>query len=114
MNDTALVTKSNVADIYNEATKSAAFHTIEYIQKHGEHPFNCGFAWVTIKPARGPMVAYLKSIGKGSRAHDGGFQVWNPSGHPTQDMSAKYEGACAFAAILQKHGIRAYAGSRLD
>src|SRR3990172_12033858 len=36
----------------------------------------CGFAWVTITPARGKMVQYLKSINEGGKGYYGGYQIW--------------------------------------
>ena len=36
----------------------------------------CGFAWVTISPARGAFVTYLKSIDAGSKGYYGGYQIW--------------------------------------
>jgi hypothetical protein len=56
----------------------------------------------------------LKAMGKGSKGYRGGWQVWNPSEHPTQWMDAKYEGAKVFAQVLQAHGIDAQADCRMD
>jgi hypothetical protein len=50
-----------------------------------------------------------------SKAYGGGLQLWNPSGHPTQAITAKEEGAEAYAKVLSsKLGLKAYAGSRMD
>lgn len=81
----------------------------------------CGFAWVTIKPARGQFVAWLKSNHLGSSAYGGGWQLWSSacvlesrSAELGQSMQLK-EAAChAFAEVLRSYGLNAYAGSRMD
>ena len=105
---------NQVQDLYFEAKDAAEKAAMDYLDTYGEGPMNCGFAWVTIKPARGPLVKYMKSINAGSKGYEGGYQVWNPSGLPTQDMSAKETGAYAFATILRNAGIDCSVGSRLD
>ena len=40
--------------------------------------------------------------------------VWNPGGSGTQSMDIKEAGAQAFAEVLQKAGLKAYACSRAD
>lgn len=97
------------AEAYAAATAAAkAFH-----EKYGE-PFYCGFAWVKIRPARGPFVAYLKKIGVGDKAWNGGYDIWNPSGDHTQSMDIKEAGAQAYAQVLRKYNINAYMQSRAD
>ena len=79
---------------------------------------DCGFAWVVIKPARGAFVNYLKSIDVGSTRDygGGGYSVWGSRLHDlqTQSISVHYAAAKAFAAVLVKHGLNAYADQRLD
>ena len=80
----------------------------------------CGFAWVNIyrhndKPIKGntKMGRALKAAGvrqDWTRA----FQIWNPSKYPTQNVDTLEAGARAAAAVLQRYGFTAYAGSRLD
>ena len=108
------VTKDNAALIYAEAHNAATTATDKYLRETGEHPFNCGFAWVTIKPARGAMVTFLKKSNIGRKAYGGGYQIWNPSSSFTQDMSAKAAGAGEFARVLNKYGITANMGTRMD
>jgi hypothetical protein len=56
----------------------------------------------------------LKAVGF-KPAYGGGLQLWNPSGSWTQCITAKEEGAEAYAKVLQSFGIeKAYAGSRMD
>ena len=35
-------------EIHQLAVRNAQIATNDYIQKNGEHPFNCGFSWVTV------------------------------------------------------------------
>lgn len=72
----------------------------------------CGFAWVTIFPARGSFVTYLKSKGIGGKAYGGGYQIWVSEFGQSVDLKSAYAGA--FAAVLNKYGINAYGQSRLD
>ena len=80
----------------------------------------CGFAWVNIyrhndKPIKGntKMGRALKAAGV-SKHWRSGFQLWNPSKYPTQNVDTLEAGAQAAARVLQGYGIDAYAGSRLD
>jgi hypothetical protein len=72
----------------------------------------CGFAWVSIFPARGSFVTYLKSKGLGGKAYGGGYQIWVSDYGQSVDLKSAY--ASAFANVLQKYGIKAYGESRLD
>lgn len=107
------VTKDNAPIIFAEAQREAAEATQKYLNEYGDG-WPCGFAWVVIKPARGAFVSYLKSIEEGSKHYYGGWSVWNPSKNFTQNMDAKMAGARAFANVLQKYGINAYAQERMD
>jgi len=72
----------------------------------------CGFAWITIRPARGSLVAYLKAEGIGDKGWSGGWTIWvNKFG---QSYDRKYAYAKAFANTLCQYGIDAQAGARLD
>lgn len=104
-----------VVDAVQKAFQAASAATAEHLRKGGDRDL-CGFAWVKITPARGPVVAYLKQIGEGrTDSYAGGFMVWNPSKNMTQAITAKEVGADAFAEVLRKElGVNAYAGSRLD
>lgn len=72
----------------------------------------CGFAWVTIKPARGAFVNYLKSRNVGSKGYYGGYEIW--VSEFGQSVDRKQAFATAFAEVLRKYGIEAYGASRLD
>ena len=107
------VTKANAETIYDRASDAAIQASNEYFAEHGDRDC-CGFAWVNISPARGPMVTYLKSKGIGRKAYGGGYDVWNPGQNHTQAMTIKEEGARAFAKVLREFGVNAYMGSRMD
>jgi hypothetical protein len=72
----------------------------------------CGFAWVTISPARGSFVTFLKTQGIGSKGYYGGYEIWVREFGQSVDRKSAFAGA--FAEVLEKHGITAYTGSRLD
>jgi hypothetical protein len=77
--------------------------------------YPCGFSWVRFKPARGPIVAHLKSINIGyTDEYNGGYAVYNPSQNPTQWMDAKMVGSRAFADVMKKYGIACQAEERID
>jgi hypothetical protein len=71
----------------------------------------CGFAWVEIFPARGKFVSYLKKNDIG-RVGDRGYRI--PVFVFGQSLERKEKYAEAFASVLKKHGIKAYANSRVD
>lgn len=73
----------------------------------------CGFAWINIKPARGSFVTYLKTREWGDvNTYSGGYDIWVSQFN--QSVTRKYAYALAFAEVLNRYGIKAYAQSRLD
>lgn len=95
----------------------------------------CGFAWVKIRPARGPFVTWCKKqnaaatvaktaeMGRhyqvtsyGDLAYNGGWEIWSAGSknYHGQSVDTKEVAARAFAEVLNKHGIKAMVGSRLD
>lgn len=80
----------------------------------------CGFAWVTIRPARGAFVQFMKSLDKGRNGYYGGYEIsTNVIERETgvnfgQSYERKMAAAEAFAETLQKWGINAVAEGRLD
>jgi len=100
--------------IYREAHSNAMVACQRHIDENPDQWYPCGFAWVDIKPARGPFVAFLKVNKIGHIGTYGGWCVYNPSDNMTQWMDAKYIGALAFAQTLQRYGINATAVSRID
>lgn len=79
--------------------------------------YPCGFAYVNIKPARGPFVNYLRQrgIGRSDSYHCGytlsSYDCCNFNG---QNVDAKEAGVRAFAEVLKKGGVVCTTFSRLD
>lgn len=81
---------------------------------------SCGFAWVDIYKFNGKKLDGRSKIAKGlkeagvNKSYTGGFQIWNPSSFPVQNIDTLEAGARAAAEVFRKYGFEAYAGSRLD
>jgi hypothetical protein len=110
----------NPIDMFMNARLACLTAVEEYVEKHGE-PMYCGFANVSIHPARGRLVKFLKQMDIGSNGYKGGWRIsyydMMPKGHRyghTQSMDIKEEGCRAFADALEKYGITAYMESRAD
>jgi hypothetical protein len=75
----------------------------------------CGFAWMNIYGIKGNtrIGRKLKQAGV-EQSWDKSFQIWNPSGYPTQNVDTLEAGARAAAEVFKRYGFEAYAGSRLD
>ena len=107
-------------DIFLDARKACLKAVNEFTAKHGE-PMYCGFANVSIHPARGRFVSFMKKADIGSNGYKGGWRISYydimPNDHEyrgTQSMDIKEEGCRAFADALKKYGIEAYMESRAD
>jgi len=74
----------------------------------------CGFAWVNIYGIRSnsKLGKALAALGFRKSSYDKAFQFWVFDGG--QSMERKEAYAYAMADVLQKSGLRAYAGSRMD
>ena len=108
------------ADMFLNARKIAIKTVDDFVAKHGE-PMYCGFANVSIHPARGRFVSFMKKADIGSNGYKGGWRIsyydMMPNDHKyrgTQSMDIKEEGCSAFADALKKYGIEAYMESRAD
>jgi len=104
-----------LTQVVQEAFEAARQAEADFRARHGE-PGYCGFAWVDVyvdrtnsKQAKELIAAGLKKDYKPKC-----LSVWNPGGSGTQSMDIKEAGAHAFAEVLRKAGLRAYAGSRAD
>ena len=91
-----------------------------YVEKYGE-PMYCGFANVSIHPARGRFVTFMKKAGVGDNGFRGGYRIsYNdimPQDHPylhTQSMSIREVACDAFRDELVKYGLTVYSESRAD
>jgi len=85
---------------------------IDYSKKTYVMEGLCGFAWIKISPARGAFVNYLKANEIGRKSYYGGYDIWVKEF--AQSIDRKLAFAQAFASVLDKYGINAYAESRLD
>ena len=110
----------NPADMFLDGKKACLSAVDDFVEKHGETLY-CGFANVSIHPARGRLVKFLKGMGIGDNGYGGGWRVsyydLMPKGHShghTQSMDIKEEGCTAFADALKKYGIDCYMQSRAD
>jgi len=104
----------NIGVVHATASQAARKTTEDFLAKHGDRDC-CGFAWVSVYKVRSNSKLGKALINVGfSKAYDGGLQLWNPSGSFTQCITAKEEGAQAYALELRKYGVEAYAGSRMD
>ena len=80
----------------------------------------CGFSWIRIKPARGPLVKWLKREGKGDRGVYGGWTL-SPSDFDrylgrTQSMLRKEAAVRAACKVLKTYypGSKIWVETRLD
>ena len=112
MDYTATQVKSIIAEATAAAEIAAEGYETKYFPNGGWGA--CGFAWVDI-PVKGntKLGRALKAAGV-SKHWRSGFQLWNPSKYPTQNVDTLEAGARAAAQVLKDAGITAYAGSRLD
>ena len=108
------------ADMFINARAKAVEAVDAYVEKYGE-PMYCGFANVSIHPAKGRFVNILKKAGIGSNGYRGGWRISYydvmPQDHElrgTQSMSIQEEACEAFRDELRKYGLTVYAESRAD
>lgn len=110
-------TQEQVNEIVAEAKRAAYEAAQRYFAEkmNNQDQMCCGFAWTSILGVKGntKLGKMLKAAGV-TQSYDKSFQIWNPSGMPVQNIDCKEIGARAAAAVFQKHGFKAYAGSRLD
>ena len=108
------------ADMFLNARKVAIKAVDDYVEKYGE-PMYCGFANVSIHPARGRFVSFMKKAGIGSKGYGGGYRISYydimPQDHQyrmTQSLDIKEIACEAFRDELRKYGLTVYAESRAD
>jgi hypothetical protein len=108
----------NIAEIHNQATWAAAQAACKFFNERlgGRDQYSCGFAWVEVPEVRGNtrLGKTLAKVGFSKTYGRKGMTLWNPSGHPCQNVDTKFHGAVAYAKVLEQHGIRAIAMDRLD
>ena len=108
------------ADMFLNARKVAIKAVDDFVAKHGE-PMYCGFANVSIHPARGRFVSFMKKAGIGDKGYGGGYRISYydimPLRHQyrqTQSLDIKEVATEAFRDELRKYGMTVYADSRAD
>ena len=108
------------ADMFANAKNKAVEAVDAFVKEHGE-PMYCGFANVSIHPARGRFVSTMKKLGIGSTGYGGGYRISYydimPKDHQyrsTQSMDIKEVACDAFADELKKYGLTVYSESRAD
>ena len=109
---------SDFRGIYEEAlaaAKAAAEVENQRLGPEGSRGLDCGFAWVTLRPATTPFVRWLRASAIGSKGWNGGWCIWSPADYSTQSISVHRAGAVAFVEVLARHNIGgAEVGSRYD
>ena len=108
------------ADMFLNARKVAIKAVDDFVAKHGE-PMYCGFANVSIHPARGRFVSFMKKADLGDRGFRGGYRISYyeimPQDHQyarTHSLDIKEVATEAFRDELRKYGLTVYAESRAD
>ena len=108
------------ADMFLNARKVAVKAVDDYM-KDKEEPLYCGFASVSIHPARGKFVKFMKDAGVGDSGYRGGYRISYydimPQDHQyrhTQSLDIKEVATEAFRDELRKYGMTVYADSRAD
>ena len=98
--------KMDPAEIFGNACLKARYAVDEFTAKHGE-PMYCGFANISIHPARGPFVSWCKKMNIGSNGYGGGWRISYydfMNGHQynhTQSMDIKEEAMNAVSSYLK-------------
>ena len=111
--------KMDPAEIFGNACLKARYAVDEFTAKHGE-PMYCGFANISIHPARGPFVTWCKKMEIGSNGYGGGWRISYydfMNGHQynhTQSLDIKEAAMNAVSSYFKSLGITAYAESRAD
>ena len=107
-------------EMFFNARQEAIKAVDAYVEKYGE-PMYCGFANVSIHPARGRFVTFMKKAGVGDNGFRGGYRISYydimPKDHPfshTQSMSIREVACDAFRDELVKYGLTVYSESRAD
>lgn len=98
---------------------SAAKEAVAQAGPEDFRAFNCGFAWVELRPATHPFVRWLKKNKIGDRHWSSGWMLWNPGGFAGQQVDQKVAGAQAWAKVVldevrEGGSLDVVVGSRLD
>ena len=108
------------ADMFINA-RAKAVEAVDKFMEGREEPMYCGFANVSIHPAKGRFVKILKGAGIGDTGFRGGYRISYydimPQDHQyrmTQSLDIKEIACEAFRDELRKYGLTVYAESRAD
>lgn len=101
-----VVTRDSMAIVTNAGRQNILDR--DYVVPEGP----CGFAWVIIRPGTSAAANYAKKNLGAGKSYYGGMELWVSDFG--QSMERKEAYAKAFAEVLQKHGISATYGSRMD
>lgn len=99
--------------VHIEASEAAQAATADFDQ---DNWFPCGFAWVNIS-GRGSFAKYAKECLDAHKNYSGaGFNIWYSTVYDnrSQSMDCHVLACEAYAAVLNKHGIKATVHSRMD
>ena len=100
--------------------RAKAVEAVDLYMVNKEEPMYCGFANVSIHPARGKFISFMKkaSIGSSdSRGYRISYYDIMPTDHQyrhTQSMDIKEVACDAFKDELKKYGLTVYSESRAD
>ena len=86
--------------IHNRALAAANLATVQMLKENPESWYPCGFAWVKARVKGNTALGKSFTACGFTKAYNGGYQLWNPSGHTTQWMPAKMAGAKAYADVV--------------
>ena len=109
------------ADMFLKA-KDVAVKAVDDYMKDKEEPMYCGFANISIHPARGRFVSFMKKADIGSLGYGGGYRISQydimPQDHQyrsTQSMDIKEVACDAFSKVLEEqYGLNVISESRAD
>ena len=108
------------ADMFINA-RNKAVEAVDKFMEGREEPMYCGFANVSIHPAKGRFVNILKKAGIGDKGYRGGYRISfydiMPQDHRwrhCQSLDIKEIACEAFRDELRKYGLTVYAESRAD
>jgi len=116
-----MYTANQIQVILDEASVAAEKASNDLYNQYGTDGKGCcGFAWVNIYMLDGQKIKGNTKVGRTLKKlgikqdWTRAFSVWNPSNYGGQNVDIKEVGARAYAAVLNKYGFAAHAGSRLD
>ncbi len=108
------------ADMFINA-RNKAVEAVDKFMEGRDEPMYCGFANVSIHPAKGRFVNILKKAGIGDKGFRGGYRISYydimPQDHRwrhCQSLDIKEIACEAFRDELRKYGLTVYAESRAD